>query len=79
MEDYADDVRSLMSELGSEPVLLSWSMGGLVALMVATQPGVRACIALAPSAPAQRRDETVAAALGGIWAGRVRSDQKRQR
>lgn len=38
---------------------MGWSMGGLVALMVAARGHARACVALAPSAPAHRRDETV--------------------
>jgi pimeloyl-ACP methyl ester carboxylesterase len=35
MSDYADDVSVFASKLPSKPVLLGWSMGGLVAMMVA--------------------------------------------
>jgi pimeloyl-ACP methyl ester carboxylesterase len=56
MADYAADVRAAMDRLGTPPVLVGWSMGGLVALMAAVGGGARACVALAPSAPARTRD-----------------------
>jgi pimeloyl-ACP methyl ester carboxylesterase len=56
MADYATDVRSLVSELAGKPIVIGWSMGGLISLMVAAQGGVHACVALAPSAPARTRD-----------------------
>jgi pimeloyl-ACP methyl ester carboxylesterase len=56
MADYADDVRRAIDRLGVAPVLVGWSMGGLVALMAAAGGGVRACVGLAPSAPAAKRD-----------------------
>lgn len=56
MAGYADDVRGLIAQLTPEPVVIGWSLGGLVALMVAAAGGVRACVALAPSAPARTRD-----------------------
>src|SRR3989441_42694 len=56
MADYADDVRRAIDRLGVAPVLVGWSMGGLVALMAAAGGGVRACVGLAPSAPAATRD-----------------------
>jgi len=56
MDDYAADVRLLVSQLRDEPVVMGWSLGGLVALMVAAGGGARACVALAPSAPARSRD-----------------------
>jgi pimeloyl-ACP methyl ester carboxylesterase len=59
MDDYAADVRMVMAQLPAEPVLIGWSLGGLVALMVASGGGVRACVALAPSAPARKRDASV--------------------
>jgi pimeloyl-ACP methyl ester carboxylesterase len=55
MADYAADVRLLMSQLRERPVLMGWSLGGLVALIVAAEDGVRGCVALAPSAPARSR------------------------
>src|SRR6266849_5218437 len=41
------------------PILLGWSMGGLVAMMAAPACGARACVGLAPSTPARRRDTSV--------------------
>ena len=56
MADYADDARRAIHRLGTPPVLVGWSMGGLVALMAAIGGGVRACVGLAPSTPATKRD-----------------------
>ncbi len=58
MRDYAEDVRSLLAQL-QHPVVMGWSMGGLVAMMAAAAGESRACIALAPSAPARARDASV--------------------
>src|SRR5690349_3850262 len=35
MRDYAADVRSLLLQFGRPPVLIGWSMGGLVAMLAA--------------------------------------------
>jgi pimeloyl-ACP methyl ester carboxylesterase len=59
MQDYADDVSSLVDQLAATPVLMGWSMGGLVAMMVAAQRGAVACVGLAPSTPAREVDATV--------------------
>jgi pimeloyl-ACP methyl ester carboxylesterase len=69
MHDYTDDVRSVLRQLGARPVVMGWSMGGLVAMMTAAKPGAGkprdislarhaplACVALAPSTPAARID-----------------------
>lgn len=56
MHDYAGDVVSLVRELARPPVLMGWSMGGLVAMLAAQQTPVRAIIGLAPSTPARERD-----------------------
>jgi pimeloyl-ACP methyl ester carboxylesterase len=60
MADYADDVRHFVRDLPGRPVLVGWSMGGLVAMMVAAGGDADACVALAPSIPAPTRDATVA-------------------
>jgi len=52
MADYADDVRRAIDRLGTPPVLVGWSMGGLAALMAAARGGAHACVGLAPSTPA---------------------------
>jgi pimeloyl-ACP methyl ester carboxylesterase len=64
MQDYADDVGAFMRELASPPVLMGWSMGGLVAMMAgamaigpfAERMRARAFVGLAPSTPARERD-----------------------
>ena len=57
MSDYADDVAAAAAGLSETPVLMGWSMGGLVAIMVAAIGQARACVGLAPSTPAARRDD----------------------
>ena len=59
MEDYAADVASLAAQFARRPVLMGWSMGGLVALMVAATGRAAACVALAPSLPAREVDPAV--------------------
>ena len=56
MSDYANNVRSLINQLDRKPIIIGWSMGGLVAMMVAAAGDALACVALAPSVPARRRD-----------------------
>ncbi len=55
MWDYANDVLSVAKQLQEIPVVIGWSMGGLVAMMVAYREMARACVGLAPSMPAVRR------------------------
>ena len=59
MRDYADDVRQAMAEVDAPPVLVGWSMGGLVAMMAAADGGVLACVGLAPSTPAREPDSSM--------------------
>src|SRR5437764_5983354 len=59
MQDYADDVGQLANQFSSNPMLIGWSMGGLVALMVAARGFASACVALAPSIPTLQLDESV--------------------
>ena len=59
MKDYAQDVASVAERLPGRPVLIGWSMGGLVAMMAAAAIKARACVGLAPSAPSTRVDESV--------------------
>jgi len=57
MADYAADVVAFTRSLGtSSPVLVGWSMGGLVAMMAAAAVSATACVGLAPSAPARTVD-----------------------
>jgi pimeloyl-ACP methyl ester carboxylesterase len=59
MRDYADEVASLVQRCSAKPILIGWSMGGLVATLVAARGLASACVGLAPSAPALRQDDTV--------------------
>jgi pimeloyl-ACP methyl ester carboxylesterase len=59
MQDYADDVRALIRDLDARPIVMGWSMGGLVAMMVAAGGDASACVALAPSPPARQIDPSV--------------------
>ena len=53
MQDYAQDVHALAGQLKQPPILIGWSMGGLVAMMVAAAGHSIACVCLAPSTPAR--------------------------
>ena len=59
MSDYVDDVTEVASGLSVKPVVMGWSMGGLVALMSAAGGRARACVALSPTPPAAERDMSV--------------------
>jgi pimeloyl-ACP methyl ester carboxylesterase len=59
MADYADDVRGVIAGLDRKPVVMGWSMGGLVAMMVAAPGDAVACVALAPSTPTRARDSSM--------------------
>ncbi len=59
MADYADDVVTLARTLRQPPILVGWSMGGLVAIMAAAASAARACVGLAPSTPARAVDASV--------------------
>lgn len=64
MADYASDVRTLFGQLRQPPVLVGWSMGGLLALMVAAAGEAAACVALAPSTPVRQVDAAVPVRCG---------------
>jgi pimeloyl-ACP methyl ester carboxylesterase len=56
MDDYAADVGQVVASLPERPAIMRWSMGGLVAMIVAAQGGVTARVGLAPSTPARSVD-----------------------
>lgn len=56
MHEYAADVLNLAGQLARRPILIGWSMGGLVAMMAAAAGGATACVGLAPSMPARDVD-----------------------
>ena len=64
MQDYAADVTMLVTQCRQPPVLIGWSMGGLVALMVAATGVAGACVGLAPSTPARQLNTSVALRTG---------------
>ncbi len=54
MLDYLEDIKGVVRDhMQQPPVLVGWSMGGLLAAMAAEQVEVAACIMLAPSPPKQ--------------------------
>jgi len=59
MRDYAEDVCSVAAQLSERPVVIGWSMGGLVAMMAASTGEFAACVGLAPSVPARAVDTTL--------------------
>src|SRR5205823_1172897 len=68
MHDYAEDVRALAEQLGRRPVLIGWSMGGLVAMLASASVSAVACVGLAPSAPARTVNETISLRVGEFTA-----------
>jgi pimeloyl-ACP methyl ester carboxylesterase len=64
MHDYAADVRALALQFKRPPVIIGWSMGGLVAMMSAADGVASACVALAPSTPAHHRDPNMTLRTG---------------
>jgi pimeloyl-ACP methyl ester carboxylesterase len=81
MADYADDVVALTRTLRQPPILLGWSMGGLVAMMAAAACRARACVGLAPSAPTRTSDASIplrAGVFGAEEYGIVDRDPDRQ-
>jgi pimeloyl-ACP methyl ester carboxylesterase len=59
MSDYADDVAGFARRFSTMPIVIGWSMGGLIAMMVASAGVAHACVGLAPSLPASREDSSV--------------------
>jgi pimeloyl-ACP methyl ester carboxylesterase len=51
LADYAADLEEEIQSLGTSPILVGHSMGGLLAQMLATRLDVAALVLLAPSAP----------------------------
>jgi len=68
MHDYAADVCSLAVQFIRPPVIIGWSMGGLVAMMVAVTSVASACVALAPSTPTRRIDTSAILRTGEFGA-----------
>jgi pimeloyl-ACP methyl ester carboxylesterase len=61
MADYADDVVTLLDTWPSNarPILMGWSMGGLVAMIAATRAPAAAVIGLAPSTPSRTVNQSL--------------------
>jgi len=64
MADYAADVIACAREFRKPPLLMGWSMGGLVSLMAADTVGAVACVGLAPSTPARSNNPTTKPRIG---------------
>jgi pimeloyl-ACP methyl ester carboxylesterase len=81
MADYADDVVTLARTLRRPPILIGWSMGGLVAMMAAAMCDAQACVGLAPSTASRSRDRSIplrAGVFGAEEYGIVDRDPDRQ-
>lgn len=59
MADYLDDAAAVVQQLDRKPIVIGWSMGGLVALMTAARGLTSGCVGLAPSRPERSQNETV--------------------
>ena len=70
MADYVEDVAKVAEQLPSKPVVMGWSMGGLVALKFASEGRARACVALSPTPPTRQRNESVRI-RGGVYGSEV--------
>ena len=82
MSDYADDVTALADQLSEMPVVAGWSMGGLVALMVAARGRARAGEGLRRSGAKHTGGGTrrrSCAAPGHLWPRGVRDYQRGSR
>lgn len=64
MWDYAADVIEIIRKYRTPPAIFGWSMGGLVAMMVAQVERVAACVCLAPSMPARKMNDLVSLRTG---------------
>jgi pimeloyl-ACP methyl ester carboxylesterase len=62
MADYVADVQAVIAKLPSPPVLVGWSMGGLVALMYGAVAPTLGVLALGPSTPGPMLEAPAAAA-----------------
>ena len=57
--DYVADVETAAAQLGRQPVVIGWSMGGHIAVMAASRGGFSGCVAIDPDPPAAVIDDTV--------------------
>jgi pimeloyl-ACP methyl ester carboxylesterase len=64
MRGYLEDVRGLVGQLRERPIIVGWSMGGLVAMMAAEAGLARASVGLAPSTPSRTVDAGVELRVG---------------
>ncbi|HVC34775.1 MAG TPA: alpha/beta fold hydrolase, partial [Chloroflexota bacterium] len=81
MHDYAADVTTVVAQLSRKPIVIGWSTGGLVALLVAESGLAKACVGLAPSRPARQIDTSViprTGEFGGEEYGIVNDDPEEQ-
>ena len=60
MAGYDADVLDVVGQMVRPPVVMGWSMGGLIAISVAATGRAAACVAIAPSTPVRHRDRDAA-------------------
>jgi pimeloyl-ACP methyl ester carboxylesterase len=68
MADYISDVEGVIAQLARPPVIVGWSMGAVIAMMVAARGSVAACVALEPS-PLARKHNPQAVLREGVFGG----------
>ena len=54
MSDYVSDIQCVVENLGRTPVMMGWSMGGLLSMLYTTTHEAAACVGLEPTTPAKR-------------------------
>ena len=64
MKDYSVDLIEVVRKYHTPPVIVGWSMGGHVAMMVAQAERVAACVCLAPSMPSRKVNNSVSLRTG---------------
>jgi len=53
MSDYVSDIRCVVENLDRPPIMMGWSMGGLISMLYATTYDTAACVGLEPTTPAK--------------------------
>lgn len=58
LADYVSDIHRVVQTLKQPPIMMGWSMGGLLSMLYSTTYGASACIGMAPTPPANKPNTT---------------------